>query len=338
MAYEQRNAAASDRLRRRAFLAALATAGVATKAGAQSQPQPRIAYLSGRSAWTDSHLLDSFRDGLKSAGYVEGQNVRMDVRWADGRYDQVPALAIEIAATKPDLIVAVGGNPVAVAAKQATSTIPVVFGAGADPVAIGVVSNLNRPDGNLTGMTLSAQDLDAKRLELLHDLVPQARSVALLMNPTNPGSNEELRLTREAATALKLKLEILEASSSSDIERAFEALPMGRVDALAVAADAFLINRRDRIIALTAERRLPAIFPAREFAVDGGLASYGARWSDMYRILGRYAGRILKGAKPADLPVQRPTTYELVINLRTAKTLGLALPPLFLNRADEIIE
>ena len=325
-------------MRRRALLASAVAAGLASKAWAQSSAVPRIAYLSGRSQWTDSHLLEAFSEGLKTTGYVDGKNVKVEVRWADGRYDQVPALAAEIAATRPDLIVAVGGNPVAVAAKQATSTIPVVFGAGADPVAIGVVSNLNRPDGNLTGMTLSAQDLDAKRLELLHDLVPQAQSVALLVNPNNPGANEELRLTREAATALKLKLEILKASSSSDIERAFEALPMGRIDALAVAADAFLINRRDRIIALTAERRLPAIFPAREFTVGGGLASYGARWSDMYRILGSYAGRILKGAKPADLPVQRPTTYELVINLRTAKALGLALPPIFLNRADEVIE
>jgi len=338
VAYEQRKAAADDRMRRRALLASAVAAGLASKAWAQPSAVPRIAYLSGRSQWTDSHLLEAFSEGLKTTGYVDGQNVKVEVRWADGRYDQVPALAAEIAATRPDLIVAVGGNPVAVAAKQATSTIPVVFGAGADPVAIGVVSNLNRPDGNLTGMTLSAQDLDAKRLELLHDLVPQAQSVALLVNPNNPGANEELRLTREAATALKLKLEILKASSSSDIERAFEALPMGRIDALAVAADAFLINRRDRIIALTAERRLPAIFPAREFTVDGGLASYGARWSDMYRILGSYAGRILKGAKPADLPVQRPTTYELVINLRTAKALNLALPPLFLNRADEVLE
>jgi putative ABC transport system substrate-binding protein len=299
---------------------------------------PRIAYLSGRSQSADSHLLEAFREGLKAAGYVDGQNVRMDVRWADGRYDAVPAMAVELAATRPDLIVAVGGNPVGLAARQATSTIPIVFGAGADPIAIGLVSNLNRPDGNLTGMTLSAQELDAKRLELLHDLLPQARSAALLMNPANPGADTELQLTREAAAALKLKLEVLKASSSSDIERAFETLPAGRVDALAVAADAFLINRRDRVIALTAERRLPAIFPAREFAVDGGLASYGARWADMYRILGSYAGRILKGAKPADLPVQRPTTYELVINLRTAKTLGLVLPPIFLNRADEIIE
>ena len=338
MAYEQRKPAADDRMRRRALVASAVAACLASKAGAQSSAVPRIAYLSGRSQWTDSHLLEAFSEGLKATGYVDGQNVKVEVHWADGHYDQVPALAAEIASTKPNLIVAVGGNPVAIAAKQATSIIPVVFGAGADPVVIGVVSNLNRPDGNLTGMTLSAQDLDAKRLELLHDLLPQGQSAALLMNPANPGSSEELRLTREAAAALKLKLEILNASSSSDIERAFEALPMGRVDALAVAADSFLINRRERIIALTAERRLPAIFPAREFAVDGGLASYGARWSDMYRILGSYAGRILNGAKPADLPVQRPSTYELVINLRTAKALNLALPPLFLNRADEVIE
>lgn len=325
-------------MRRRVLLAAATTAALTSTTWAQSSPMPRIAYLSGRSLATDAHLLEAFRQGLKSTGYVDGQNVTMDVRWADGRYDQVPRLAAELVATKPDLLAAVGGNPVGLAAKAATSTIPVVFGAGADPVAIGLVNNLNRPDGNLTGMTLLANELDAKRLDLLHDMLPNARNVALLMNPANPGSVEILQRSRDAAVALGLKLDVLNAAGSSEIERAFQSLSEGRVDALAVGADAFLINQRTRILALTAERRLPAIFPAREFAVDGGLASYGTNWGDMYRLMGSYAGRILKGAKPADLPVQRPTTYELVINLQTAKTLGLTLPPIILSRADEIIE
>lgn len=323
-------------MRRRHFL--LAASLAPSVARAQAPSLPRIAYLSGRSYATDAHLLEAFREGLKTTDYVDGQNVTMDVRWADGRYDEVPRLAAEAVATKPNLIVAVGGNPVGQAVKAATSTIPVVFGAGADPVAIGLVSNLHRPEGNLTGMTLWANELDAKRLDLLRDMVPSARTVAVLMNPSNPGYAELLPRTQEAAAALGLKIQLLNAASSAEIERAFQSLKPGQVDALAVGADAFLINRRDRILALVAERRLPAIYPAREFATDGGLASYGARWNDMYQIIGRYAGRILQGAKPADLPVQRPTTYELVINQLTAKTLGLALPPLVMNRADEVIE
>ena len=323
-------------MRRRLVLAAAAT-GLASIARAQS-PLPRIAYLSGRSAATDTHLLDAFLDGLKSTGFVDGQNVTVDVRWADGRYGEMPRLANEVVATKPDLIVAVGGNPVGIAVKAATKTIPILFGAGADPTKIGLVENLNRPDGNLTGMTLWANELDAKRLDLLHDMLPAARSVAVLMNPLNPGYEELLPRTRETADALGLHLELLTASTSSEIERAFRSLSAGKVDALAVGADAFLINLRARILALTAERRLPAIFPAREFAVEGGLASYGTRWADMYRILGTYAGRLLKGAKVVELPVQRPATYELVINLQTAKSLGLELPPIILSRADELIE
>ena len=321
-------------MKRRRLLAVAALAPAVAKA----QSMPRIAYLSGRSQANDSHLLDAFREGLKTTGYVDGRNVTLDVHWADGRFDAVGQMAVELVATKPDLIVAVGGNPVGLAAKAATSVIPIVFGAGADPVKIGLVDNLNRPGGNLTGMTLWANELDAKRLDVLHDMLPGARRVAVLMNPANPGYDELLPRTRETAAALRFELTLLNAASSSEIERAFQSLPPGRVDALAVGADAFLINRRDRIVALTAERRLPAIFPAREFALDGGLASYGTRWADMYRILGTYAGRLLKGAKPIDLPVQRPTTYELVINLPTARGLGLDLPPLILSRADEIIE
>jgi putative ABC transport system substrate-binding protein len=319
-------------MRRRSFLAAASCLPTAVRA----QAVPRIAYFSGRSQATDSHLLEAFRDGLKSTGYVEGQNVTLEVRWADGRYADLPKLAPEVVATRPDLIVGVGGNPVGVAFKAATSTIPVVFGAGADPVAIGLVKNLNRPEGNLTGMTLWANELDAKRLDLLHDMLPKARKVAVLMNPENPGYSDLLPRSKEVAGTLGLDLVLLAATSSSQVEQAFKSLPT--VDALSVGADAFLINIRGRILKLAQERRLPGIFPAREFATDGGLASYGTRWSDMYRLLGTYAGRILKGARPADLPVQRPATYELVINLKTARALGLDLPPLILTRADEVIE
>jgi len=325
-------------MKRRQFIATVAAAGLPSQSRAQPASLPRIGYLSGRSYATDAHLLQAFREGLKSAGYVDGQNVTIDVRWADGRYNQVPAMMAELVATKPTVIAAVGGNPVGLAAKAATSTIPVVFSAGADPVEIGLVSNFSRPAGNLTGITLWAAELDAKRIDLLRGMLPTARTVALLINPTNPGVAKELQGAQEVAGKLGLNLDIQNASSSSEIERAFLAWPAGKADALAVIADAFLINQRRRIMALVGNRRLPAIYPSREFPDDGGLASYGARWSDMYRIVGSYAGRLLKGEKPADLPVQRPTTYELVINLRTAKSLGLTMPPILLARADEVIE
>ncbi len=299
---------------------------------------PRIAYLSGRSEATDAHLLEAFKEGLRTLGYVDGQNVTIAVRWANGRYSDVPGIAAEMAATRPDVLVAVGGNPVGLAAKAATSTIPVLFAAGADPVTIGLVANLNRPEGNLTGITLLANELDAKRLDLLRDLLPSTRHVALLLNPENPGYGEQLPSAREAARILGFELKLLDATSSAEIRSGFAGLGEHEVDALSVGADAFLINRRDLILQLAAERRLPGIFPAREFALDGGLLSYGTRWTDMYRILGTYAGRTLKGARTVDLPVQRPATYELVINMRTARTLGVQIPPLILARAEEILE
>jgi putative tryptophan/tyrosine transport system substrate-binding protein len=326
-------------MKRRHLLALGGTAGVfPLRARTQPATLPRIGYVSGRSYATDAHLLQAFREGLKSTGYIDGQNVTIDVRWADGRYNQVPALMAEMVATRPNVIAAVGGNPVGLAAKAATSTIPVVFSAGADPVEIGLVSNFSRPAGNLTGITLWAAELDAKRIDLLREMLPSARTVALLINPTNPGAVRELQGTQEAAMKLGINVDIQNASSSSEIERAFVAWPAGKVDALAILADAFLINQRRRIMALAGNRRLPAIYPSREFTDDGGLASYGARWSDMYKIVGTYAGRLLKGEKPADLPVQRPTTYELVINLRTAKSLGITIPPVLIARADEVIE
>jgi putative ABC transport system substrate-binding protein len=325
-------------VKRRDLLVLSGALGLASPGWAQSPALPRIAYLSGRSAATDGHLLEAFKEGLKSAGYVDGQNVTTDVRWADGHYDRVPALLTEMIAAKPNVIAAVGGNPVGVDAKKATSTIPVVFSAGADPVLIGLVSNLGRPDGNLTGITLWAGELDSKRLDLLRAMLPTAKNVALLMNPTNPGIAQEVVRMAEAAKALDMQLFTIEAQTSSGIDRAFDSLPAGKIDALAVVADAFLINYRERILRLAAERKLPAIFPSREFVEDGGLVSYGTRWADMYRIVGSYTGRILKGAKPRDLPIQRPNTYELVINLKTAKALGITVPAIMLARADEVIE
>ncbi len=325
-------------MRRRHLLATAVAAGVPVRGWAQPASLPRIGYVSGRSLGTDGHLLQAFRLGLKSEGFTDGQNVSMDVRWADGDFSKVPALLKELIALKPTVIAAVGGNPVGVAAKQATSTIPVVFSAGADPVQIGLVTSLNRPDGNLTGITLWASELDVKRLDLLRELVPHVRKVALFTNPTNPGAAKEQEAMEAASGPLGMTLETFNITGTSDIDRAFEKMPAGRFDALAVVADAFLISRRDRIVGKAAQRQLPAIYPSREFTEGGGLASYGTRWSDMYEIVGRYTGRILHGAKPADLPVQRPTTYELVINRRTANALGLSLSPILLARADEVIE
>ncbi len=323
-------------MKRRALLASVAAASLAPRA--RGQALPRIAYMSGRSLAADGHLLDAFKEGLKTTGYVDGQNVAIDIRWADGHYDRVPSLLGELMAAKPAVIAAVGGNPVCVAAKKATSTIPVVFSAGADPMLIGLVSNLSRPDGNLTGITLWAGELDSKRLDLLRSLLPQAKTIGLLMNPTNPGTAQELARMTEAAKTLAMELVVMNAETSSGVDRAFQAVPEGKLDALAVAADAFLINYRDRILKLTEARKLPAIFPAREFVTDGGLASYGTRWADMYRIVGSYTGRILKGARPGDLPIQRPNTYELLINLKAARALGLTVPAIMLARADEVLE
>lgn len=330
-------------MRRREVLGLLGGAAAASAVGpsvlrAQQKVLPVIGYVSGRSLATDSHLLAAFREGLKEAGFVDGQNVTMDVRWADGQYGRIPGLMAEMVKTRPALIVALGGNQVGLAAKAATSTIPVVFGTGADPVSLGLVSNLGRPDGNLTGMTLLASALDAKRLELLREMAPSARSIAILFNPSNPGAAAQLEEAKATAKVLGLDLRVLEARTESEIDRAFEALGATSVDAMAVTVDSFLISQRARIVAGAAAHKLPAMFPSREFTDAGGLASYAPRWSDMYRVLGSYAGRILKGAKPGDLPVQRPTTFELVINQKTARALGFNLPPSLLIRADEVIE
>lgn len=322
------------RIRRRHFAFAAAALAYDFSAAAQPASLPRIAYVSGRSLGSDGQLLQAFRDGLKSTGFIDGQNVMIEARWADGRFDQIPAMVSELLTRKPALICAVGGNPVAIAVKAATSSVPVLFAVGSDAGELGLVKSLDRPEANLTGVTLGAPELDVKKLDLLRELMPQARKVALFTNPQNAAAVREQQAIEAAAAKLGLSLETFDGSRSAAIERAFEKMQPGQIDALVLVDDPFLISRRDRIIALASLRRLPAIYPSRAFPDTGGLASYGTRWNDMYFMLGTYAGRLLRGDKPADLPVRRPTQYELVVNQRTARALGLTVPPAVLGRAE----
>jgi len=284
------------------------------------------------------YVLAAFRQGLGEADFVEGQNVAVEYRWAEGQYDRLPALAAELVGRAVDVIVSNGGEPVAVAAKTATSSIPIVSGFGGDPVEAGLVASLARPGGNLTGFTLLSAELTAKRLELLSELVPRVGTVALLVDPNYPPSERIIRDAQEAAGEKGVSLKIMRAHTETEIDEAFSALAPLRGDALIVAASPSFGNRFDQFVTLAARHAVPAIYEWREFAEAGGLISYGTSLTGMWRQLGVYAGRILKGAKPADLPVQQPATFELVINLKTAKTLGLTVPPSILARADEVIE
>jgi putative ABC transport system substrate-binding protein len=290
-----------------------------------------------RSPGSNSPFWTAFRQALGETGYVEGQNVAIEYRWSEGRSDQLPALAADLVGLKVDVIVTSGGTPPALAAKNATSTIPIVFSGGPDPVGDGLVTSFARPAGNVTGLSLMNTELTPKRLELLSDLVPAAKVLALLVNPNN---RTELIIqgVEEAARAKGVQVRILRAGADGDFETAFASLAQLQAGALVVASDAFFNSRRERLVALAAHHAVPAIYEWREFAVDGGLITYGSSLTGMGRQLGIYAGKILKGAKPADLPVQQPTTFELVINLKTAKALGLTVPQSLLARADEVIE
>ena len=281
--------------------------------------------------------MGAFRQGLSEAGYIEGQNLAIEYRWADGNYDRLPALAADLVARKVDLIMA-NSPPSALAAKSATSTMPIVFRHGGDPVGDGLVASLARPGGNLTGVSIIVDELTAKRLELLSELVPRARVIALLMNPSNATAERVIRDVQEAARTKGLQLHVLKASSESEIDTAFASLVQLHAGALVVGADPFLSARREQLVALASRRAVPSIYAWREFAASGGLISYGASLTLAYRLVGTYAGKILKGAKPADLPVQQPTTFELVINLKTARALGLTVPQSMLTRVDEVIE
>ena len=325
-------------MRRRELMLLLGGAMTAARAlRAQQKAMPVIGYLGVAAPGPYDPRMAAFHQGLSETGYVEGQNVVIEYRWAEGRYDRLPALAADLVGRKVDVIVASGGSPSALAAKSETSTIPIVFSVG-DPVELGLVASLARPGGNLTGVSNMSVELNPKRLELLSELVPQAKVIALLVNQNNRNTERNIKDVQEAARAKGVQLSILKAGTESEIDAAFGSLAQLRAGALVVATDPFLNSRRDQLVALASRHAVPAIYYWREFATAGGLISYGPSLTAGYRHAGVYAGKILKGAKPADLPVQQPTTFELVVNLNTAKALGLTVPPSILARADEVIE
>jgi putative ABC transport system substrate-binding protein len=304
---------------------------------AEQKVMPVIGFLGVGSPDPTGQYMAAFRQGLSETGYVEGQNLATEYRWAEGRYDRLAALAADLVGRKVDVIMT-SGTPGIQATKRATSRIPVVFLGGGDLVAAGLVVSLARPGGNLTGFNIMAPELNLKRFELLCELVPQARVIALLANPNNSSAEPMMRDVQTAARAKGVQLIILKSSAEGEIEAAFAMLMQRSAHALLVGTDSFLFSRREQLVALAAHHAIPAMYEWREFAVAGGLISYGASLPAIRRQVGIYAGRILAGAKPADLPIQQPTTFELVINLKTAKALGLAVPPSILARADEVIE
>ena len=321
--------------RRREFITLLGGAAAWPLTSGAQQPMALVGLLSG--AQQDDRQLGAVRQGLKDIGYIEGRNVAIKYLSANGRFDRLPALAAELVADPATVIVALA-PPAAVAAKAATATIPIVFATGADPVGLGLVSSFNRPGGNATGISFLIHPLAAKRLELLRELVPSTRLIGFLINPANPTTEAQTADEQAAARALGLELLIMNASSERDIDAAFASFVQQRVNAIILGADQFFFNRRDQLVELAARNALPTMYYLREFAVAGGLISYGASLTDGHRLAGVYAGRILKGEKPADLPVQQSTKFELVVNLKTAKALGLTVPLIMQMTADEVIE
>jgi putative ABC transport system substrate-binding protein len=327
-------------MRRREFIELLGGAAVAwpLAARAQQPAMPVIGFLSTRSPDESAQMVAAFRQGLAENGTIEGQNVTVEYRWALAQYDRLPALAAELVRRPVAVLVSTGGDVSALAAKAATATIPIVSTFITDPVGSGLVASLNRPGGNVTGISLLTATLEAKRLGLLHDLLPLAATVGVLLNPNNPAAASQLSDMQEAARAIGLQLDVLRASTDREIDTAFESVAQHRIPALLVTSDAFFITRRDKLVALAERHAVPAMYNIREYAAAGGLMSYGIDLSDGYRQIGVYASRILKGTKPADLPVMQPTKFEFVINLKIAKALGLTIPAGLLSFVDEVIE
>jgi putative ABC transport system substrate-binding protein len=327
-------------MKRREFVTLLggAAAGWPLNARAQQSAMPVIGFMSSRSPQDSDYLVEAYRRGLKDGGFVEGQNVRIEFRWAHGDYTRLPELAVDLVNRRVNVIAAVGGDPSPRAAKRATSTIPIVFGMGGDPVADGFVESFNRPGGNLTGVTLLTNLMEPKRLGLLRELAPGVPLFGALVNPSFAPAARQLQQIEEAARAIGQRFVIAKAANDQELDAGFEMLVRERTGALLVAADPFFDTRRDRIVAFAAEARLPAIYQFREYAVVGGLLSYGVSLTHIYRQFGDYTATILKGAKPADLPVLQPTKFEMVINLKTAKALGIGISANMLSLADEVIE
>jgi len=327
-------------MRRREFISVIG-GGAATwplAAWAQQSAIPVVGFLGSSSPGPIEHFLAAFRQGLGEGGFVEGRNVTIAYRWAESRYDRLPEMAAEFARQQVAVIVASGGPVSAISAKAATSTIPIVFTATSDPVKLGLVASLNRPGGNATGSSMFTVELEPKRLEMLRELVPKAQRVGALVNPDRTDAEAQSRALHDAAQTLGLSAVVLRVNSEHDLESAFATLVQRQTDALVVGADPFFQSRRTQIVSLAARHTLPAIYMIRDFVVAGGLASYGTSIAEGYRQAGAYTGQILKGAKPADLPVVQPTKIDLAINLKTAKALGIEVPPTLLVRADEVIE
>jgi putative tryptophan/tyrosine transport system substrate-binding protein len=307
-------------------------------ARAQQPAMPVVGFLASASEYGSHGFVAAFRNGLVESGYVEGRDVQVEYRWADNQYDRLSSLAADLVRRSVSVIVASGGPAAPLAAKAATSTIPIVFTATSDPVRLGLVASLNRPGGNVTGTGAFTVELDAKRLEVLRELVPKVVLIGALINPNRPDADAQSQHVQDAARAVGQQVHVLMAGSEREIDTAFTALAQQQIGALLVGADPFFSSRRNQVVALAARHTVPTVYMNRDFVATGGLASYGTNIADGYRPAGIYAAQILKGAKPADLPVIQPTKFELAINLKTAKALGLTVPPTLLARADEVIE
>jgi ABC-type uncharacterized transport system substrate-binding protein len=328
-------------VKRREFIALIGGASLPRPLGvhAQQATAPVVTFLSGRSAEASVRVADAFRRGLKEAGYVERQNVTVEYHWLEGHYDRLPAVLADVIHRQVAVIAVPGSDPATLAAKAATATIPIVFGVAQDPVKLGLVANLARPGGNATGVNFFVAEVLAKRLRLLHDIVPKAIRIAVLVNPANVSNTETtLHIVQEAAQSLRLQIEVANATNISEIDAAFASFARERPDALFIAPDGFFVSRAVQFATLTARDKIPAALPQRDMVAAGGLMSYGTDLDDMYHQVGLYTGSILKGSKPGDLPVLQSTKFEFVINLQTARALGIDVPSGLLSIADEVIE